>query len=128
MKTIVAGSRDFTDYELLKRQVNYYRAHKGIITEIVSGGARGADMLGEQYAIEFNLPLKIFPADWDKHGRAAGPIRNRQMADYADALIAVWDGQSRGTKNMINTMRVLGKSVFIIRSDEQTEPTQIPGI
>lgn len=113
VKTIIAGSRTFKDYELLREKVNYYR-NTHTITEIVSGGAQGADSLGEQYAAEFNLPLKIFPADWGKHGRAAGPIRNKQMAEYADCLIAVWDGNSRGTKNMIENMHKLNKHVHII--------------
>jgi len=114
MKTIIAGGRDFKDYYLLKKRVDYYREHKGQITKIVSGGANGADELGERYATEYNIPLEIFLADWDKHGRAAGPIRNRQMAEYADVLIAVWDGQSKGTKNMIDQMNKLKKPVYII--------------
>ncbi len=114
MKTIIAGGRDFKDYNLLKKQVDYYREHKGAITEIVSGGAAGADSLGEMYAIENNIPIKVFNADWNKHGRAAGPMRNKQMADYADVLIAVWDGQSKGTKNMIDQMNKLNKPVFIV--------------
>lgn len=114
MKTIIAGGRDFKDYNLLKKQVDYYREHKGNITEIVSGGANGADTLGEHYAAEYNIPVKIFLADWNKHGRAAGPMRNKQMADYADVLIAVWDGQSKGTKNMIDQMNKLNKPVFIV--------------
>ena len=109
MKTIIAGGRDFKDYNLLKKQVDYYRLHKNEITEVVSGGAAGADSLGEMYAIENNIPIKVFNADWNKHGRAAGP-----MAEYADVLIAVWDGQSKGTKNMIDQMNKLNKPVFIV--------------
>ena len=63
---------------------------------------------------EQKLHPELFPADWDKHGRAAGPIRNKQMADYADVLIAVWDGKSRGTKNMIDEMNKLMKPVYIV--------------
>lgn len=62
-----------------------------------------------------DIPVKRFPADWDRHGRAAGPIRNCQMAQYADALIAIWDGKSRGTKNMIDEMNKCGKPVLIRR-------------
>ena len=113
MKTIIAGCRTFKDFDLLKSKVNYHR-NTHIITEIVSGRAEGADYLGEQYAKEYNIPLKLFPADWKTHGRAAGPIRNKQMADYADSLIAVWDGKSKGTKNMIQTMNKLMKPVYII--------------
>ncbi len=117
MKTIIAGSRDFNDYRLLRKQVDYYRLHKNEITQVVSGCAKGADTLGEQYAEENGIEIKRFPADWNKHKRAAGPIRNRQMAEYADVLIAVWDGSSRGTKNMIDEMNKLGKPVFVIMTN-----------
>ena len=117
MKTIIAGSRDFKDYNLLKSQLDYYRMHKNNITEVVSGCAKGADLLGESYANEQSIPVTQFPADWDKHKKAAGPIRNRQMAEYADCLIAVWDGSSRGTKNMIDEMNKLKKPVFVIMTN-----------
>jgi hypothetical protein len=84
------------------------------ITEIVSGAARGIDSLGERWA-EYRpdpIPVKQFPADWDTHGKAAGPIRNRAMADYADALLVVWDGKSRGTKNMLDHVYRLKKPVY----------------
>lgn len=113
MKTIIAGCRDFTDYKLLKDKLDYYRKDKEI-TEVVCGLARGADELGEVYATENNIRVKPFPADWDKHGKSAGPIRNRQMAEYADCLIAVWDGKSKGTKNMIEEMHKKNKPVYII--------------
>ena len=106
MKTIIAGCRDFYDYDFLNEKVE---AHISSITEIVSGAARGVDNLGEAFGYNHNIPVKRFPADWNKHGNAAGPIRNRQMAEYADQLIAFWDGQSRGTMNMIDTMRKMNK-------------------
>ena len=112
MKVIIAGSRDFKDYPSLKKKMdNFCKDHK--VSEIVSGGAKGADALGEQYATENNIKLTIFPADWDTHKRAAGPIRNAQMADYADCLIAIWDGSSRGTKNMIENMHKRKKQVYV---------------
>lgn len=114
MKTIIAGCRDFTDINLLKQKVDYYREHTNPITEIVSGGATGADAMGEAYALLNGIPIKGFPANWNKHGKAAGPIRNRQMAQYAECLIAVWDGKSKGTKNMIEEMNKLKKPVHII--------------
>lgn len=113
MKTIIAGSRDYTNYAHVETMLDYFRKDH-VITEIVSGGARGADAIGEQYAKENKIDLKVFPADWNKHGRAAGPIRNAQMGDYADQLVAVWDGKSKGTKNMIDYMNKLMKPVFII--------------
>lgn len=120
MKTIIAGCREFTDYNLLKSKVDYYRKDNAI-TEVVCGGATGADALGENYAVQNGIPVKGFPADWNKHGKAAGPIRNRQMAEYADCLIAVWDGKSRGTKNMIDEMNRLMKPVFLIWIGEPFE-------
>lgn len=103
MKVIIAGSRDFTDYALLKEYADHILqnvAQRESI-EIVSGGAKGADELGELYAQERGYKLTRFPAEWSKYGRAAGPKRNEQMGDYADALIAFWDGKSKGTKHMI---------------------------
>ena len=113
MKTIIAGCRDFKDYNLLKDKVDYHR-NTYPITEVVCGGATGADELGEIYAGQNSIPVKSFSADWNLHGRAAGPIRNRQMAEYADCLIAVWDGKSKGTKNMIAEMNKLKKPVYLI--------------
>lgn len=110
MKTIIAGMRDFHDYNSLLIAV----ARSGrVITEVVSGCAKGVDALGEKWGHDHCVPVKKFPADWDKHGKAAGPIRNRQMAEYADALIAIWDGKSRGTKNMIETATKLRLAVYV---------------
>jgi len=101
MKVIIAGSRDFDNYVLLSHICDTVLP-KGIDYEIVSGGARGADHLGEVYAWECDYKKTVFPADWDKNGKAAGYIRNEEMAKYADALIAFWDGKSKGTKHMID--------------------------
>lgn len=81
--------------------------------EIVSGGAKGADALGEKYAKEKGYKLKRFIAEWDKYGKKAGILRNHEMAIYADALLAYWDGQSRGTKNMIDEARTNGLKVGV---------------
>lgn len=105
MKVIVAGSRSFCDYPRLSRVLATIPA----IGEVVCGEARGADSLGRRWAEEHNIPVKSFPAQWDKYGRAAGPIRNREMGDYADYLVAFWDGKSKGTKVMIDYMQQLGK-------------------
>lgn len=101
MKVIVAGSRDFNDYGLLEARLNHYFANLQHIT-IVSGAARGADQLGERYAEAYGHDISSHPADWDQHGKSAGYIRNEEMAKEADALVAFWDGNSRGTKHMID--------------------------
>ena len=113
MKVIIAGGRDFSDYEKLKSFCDETLSDKTDI-EIVSGKAKGADSLGEQYAKEKNYPVKEFPADW-KLGRGAGYIRNTQMANYSDMLICFWDGKSKGTKNMIDTARNKSLYVYVCR-------------
>ena len=97
-KLIIAGSRTFNDYDLLKTNLNTLNS----ITEIVSGTAKGADLLGERFAVENNIPIKKFPANWSKFGKSAGFLRNKEMAEYADTLIVFWDGKSKGTKHMID--------------------------
>lgn len=82
------------------------------IKEIVSGGATGMDSVGEAFAKNYHVPLKRFPADWAKYGGLAGPRRNREMAEYADALLLVWNGTSKGSANMKARMRGLGKPIF----------------
>lgn len=117
-KLIIAGTRSFNDYTLLYRKVYSFLARRcwqvDCYEEIVSGGAPGTDTLAVRYATEADIPFKVFPADWKKYGRSAGPRRNRQMAEYADAAIVFWDGKSRGTQNMIQQMRELGKPVEVI--------------
>lgn len=99
-RVIIAGSRDFNDYELLKRVADYLLQNKDQVV-IVSGAARGADLLGERYAKERGLEIARYEANWDLYGKRAGYLRNEEMARNADALIAFWDGRSRGTKHMI---------------------------
>jgi predicted Rossmann fold nucleotide-binding protein DprA/Smf involved in DNA uptake len=105
-KVIIAGSRGFSNYKLLREQCNKYLREKRKTSNviIVSGHARGADTLGEKYAQDEGFALEIYPAQWDKFGKRAGYRRNEQMAEVADALIAFWDGSSRGTKHMIDIM------------------------
>lgn len=98
LKVIVAGGRDFDDYE----QLCVALAEKLNKTDIIiSGGAKGADTLAEKYAKEFGHEFELFPAEWKKFGNAAGPIRNLEMAEEGDKLIVFWNGTSSGTKNMI---------------------------
>lgn len=114
MKIIIAGGRDFNDYPSLKDYVD-----KIIVNvddpEVVSGTASGADSLGERYALEKGIPVKRFPADWERYGKSAGYKRNLQMGEYADALIAFWDGKSRGTKHMIEIAQRLKLNIRVYK-------------
>ncbi|MBE6257351.1 MAG: DUF2493 domain-containing protein [Prevotella sp.] len=115
-RVIIAGSCSFGDYARLQAVCDNLLAEKqkthGIV--IISGTARGADTLGEQYAHERGYAIERFPADWRQYGKAAGPIRNRQMADNADGLICFWNGQSPGARNMIQTANKKGLKVRTI--------------
>lgn len=113
MKLIIAGTRNFTNYQKLRKACDHFLQDQNNI-EIVSGACRGADKLGEQYAKERNIKITRFPANWNKYGKAAGPKRNQQMASYADALIVFWDGKSKGTLNMIEFANKNKLSVTVI--------------
>lgn len=113
MKVIISGFRNFHSYNKLKAYCDNVLSAQSEI-EIVSGGADGADSLGERYAKENGYKLTVFKADWDKHGKAAGQIRNAEMAKYADALICFWDGQSRGSKNMIEEAKKAGLKYRVV--------------
>ncbi len=112
MKTIIAGSRHMPrDLDKIHQTVK----NSGFqITEVVCGLARGADTWGKEWAEREGIPVSEFPADWNKFKKAAGPIRNKQMADYADALIVFIYPDSRGSRNMFDTMNKLGKPVWAI--------------
>ena len=115
-RVIIAGSRGFNDYATLQATCDNILSQKRMTHTIViiSGTARGADTLGEQYAHERGYTVERFSANWQLYGKAAGPIRNRQMADNADALIAFWDGNSTGTKDMITEAKKKGMAIRII--------------
>lgn len=131
MRVIVAGSRSITDYSVVKCAIE---ASGFGITVVVSGAAKGVDTLGEQWALDNGIPIKSFPAKWNdlaapnaviktrrdgtKYNVRAGFDRNCEMAAYADALVAVWDGCSTGTAHCIENMRKLGKKVFVFRCSE----------
>ena len=114
MKLIIAGGRNITDLESESIQafINFLEIEG--ITEIVSGGAKGVDKAGEIYAHVHNIPCQVFPAEWNKYGKAAGPIRNSVMANYGDALLIIWDGKSRGSADMKQRMTKLSKPVWEI--------------
>ena len=116
-RVIIAGTRSFNDYELLRDSCNNLLSEKQRTHTVVviSGTARGADQMGERYARERGFQLRRFPADWEQYGKSAGHIRNAKMADNADALIAFWDGESKGTKNMIDNARRKGLAVRVIQ-------------
>ena len=99
MKIIVAGGREFNNKEIIFRCLDSVGIKKEYT--IISGHATGVDSMAELYAKERGLTLEIYPAQWDKYGKKAGPMRNHEMACNGDALIAFWDGSSRGTKNML---------------------------
>lgn len=111
---IIAGTRDFNDYAFLKEKCDFFFSQKRP-TSIICGEARGADTLGKRYAQERGIPVQSFPADWDSYGKRAGYLRNEEMARHADALIAFWDGMSRGTGNMIEIANRMGLAVRIVR-------------
>lgn len=116
MRVIIAGTRTITDYEAVCQAI---RSSGFEITEVVSGHAQGVDRLGELWAHKHGLEVKLFKPQWDIQGKVAGPIRNRQMAEYAEALIAVWDSKSLGTKNMIDTAKRLGLKIFVFTQSSQ---------
>lgn len=114
MKLIIAGSRHLEiPFDELFKIVDKLGLTNGL-EEIVSGGASGIDRCGENMAEGYEYKLKRFPADWTKYGSSAGPRRNRQMAEYADALLLIWDGKSRGSANMKARMLGLKKPLYEI--------------
>jgi hypothetical protein len=110
MKVAVIGSRTFNDYELVKETLT-----KLDITLLISGGAKGADSLGERYANENNITTLIFKPDWERHGRGAGMIRNTDIVKNSDIVVAFWDGSSKGTLDSIRKVEKLNKGLMIIK-------------
>jgi len=112
MKVIIAGSREFSDFNLLREKCEEIISSEEV--EIVSGTAKGADKMGEEYAKAKGYQIKRFPANWNKYGKSAGYLRNKEMAEYADSAIIFWDGSSKGTKHMIDLAKDKGLKVNII--------------
>lgn len=115
MIVMIGGSRNFNDYDYLKRNIEMYN-----ISKIISGGAKGADTLAEQYAKENNIPFECYPAEWNKYGKKAGIIRNKIMIDKADFCVFFWDGKSPGTKFSIEYAKKKGKKYIVFRYNEKT--------
>ena len=114
MKLAVVGSRNFNDYNLLKSKLDQIHKRKPI-TLIVSGGAKGADSLSERWAKENSIETLIFIPDWNKYGKRAGFLRNEDIITNSDAVIAFWDGVSRGTESSINLAKKQGKSCLMVK-------------
>ena len=115
LKVIIAGGRDFNNFDLLYNRCKHILRNIEVPIEIVSGTANGADKLGERFADIMGYGIKRFPAQWNTYGKSAGYRRNVQMGDYGDMLIAFWDYKSRGTKHMIDIARERGKMVYVIK-------------
>lgn len=117
-RIVIAGSRGFEDYSLLEEKLDEILEAELEPVELVSGHAKGADLLAERYAEENDVPIHVIKPDWKTYGRAAGPIRNRQMLDYAreatPLVVAFWDGKSKGTKNTIDTASSLKIPVKVV--------------
>ncbi len=114
-RVVVAGCRNYSNYKEAKEYIDFcisdIRKENTIV--IVSGGAKGADSLGERYAKENSFKIERYPAQWEKYGRSAGPRRNEKMAQVSDYVICFWDGQSKGTKSMIEYARKYKKPIRI---------------
>ena len=124
MKAIIAGSRSFTEaiaLDLIRKFAQEHDWNKTTITEVVSGGARGPDRAGEAWAREAGIPIRVFRPQWDTYGKRAGFVRNYEMGNYGDVLVAVWDRSSRGTLHMIEFMKRLKKPQFILEGLKDSE-------
>jgi hypothetical protein len=111
MKVAVVGSRNFNDYEKLKQTLD----QTPDITRIISGGAKGADALAEQWAKEKGIEIVVYKPDWAKYGRGAGVVRNRLIIEDCDYCIAFWDGVSNGTKSSIEHSKKMHKRLLVVR-------------
>jgi len=112
MKLAIIGSRTFDDYNLLQETLEQYKAK---ITLVVSGAAKGADLLGENWANSNNIKTLIFPANWEKYGKRAGFIRNEDIIKNCDCVIAFWDGKSKGTAHSISLCEKYDKPYKIVK-------------
>lgn len=115
IKLVVAGSREIRDREVVEEAMGRAEIAFGPVSEIVHGGARGVDSLADSIARDWDVEVTLFEPEWDEYGKAAGPLRNSEMAQYGDALVAVWDGESTGTKSMIQKAMAFGLDVLVIQ-------------
>lgn len=114
-KVIVAGCRNYCNYKEAQKYIDLCISNirKEYTIVIVSGGATGADSLGERYALNNGLKIERYPADWEKYGRSAGPKRNKEMVEICDYVICFWDKKSNGTKSLIQYAKQFGKPLRI---------------
>ena len=120
MKTAIIGTRTFENYDQLCQIIGNLENKP---TEIISGGASGADGLAERYAKENDLPLTIHLPNWKDHGKAAGPIRNQVIVEKCEQLVAFWDGQSKGTNHTIKTAQAKGKNTKVVNYGHTQQST-----
>lgn len=113
MRLAIVGTRTFTNYKFLRKKI-LKKFYLSDITEIVSGGAEGVDTLAEQFAEEYNIPLKVYKPDWKKYGKKAGAIRNKKIVNRCNKIIAFWDGKSVGTKITIDMAIEAKKDLKIV--------------
>ena len=116
MKYIIAGGRDFYKIPLMEKIMSQFSD----VTTVISGCAKGADTIGMNWAANHGLKVEMFPAKWEQYGTSAGFIRNAEMAEAGDVLVAFWNGRSTGTAHMIQTMKRLGKPIYVY--DYEGEP------
>ncbi len=110
IKLAIVGGRDFNDYGRLRK---VFESLKLDVSELVSGGAKGTDTLAEILSQDKKIPITIFPADWERNGKKAGMLRNKQIVDYCDEVLAFWDEQSRGTANTISLTTQSKKKLYL---------------
>jgi len=113
MRVLVCGGRDFNDALTLGSWLGGIHKNNGPITLLIEGGARGADFMARKFAEWSGIPVKTFPADWDRHGKAAGPIRNRQMLEEGKPDLVVAFAGGKGTANMVEQAKAAGIKVLI---------------
>ncbi|HYF75019.1 MAG TPA: DNA-processing protein DprA [Candidatus Nitrosocosmicus sp.] len=111
-KIAIVGSRDYPHPHKIQRAIEFFSQYE---CEIVSGGARGVDSQAEQIARNLGLPVTIFHANWNMYGNRAGAMRNKQIVDYADVIVAFWDGKSKGTQITVGMAKRAGKKVLVIQ-------------
>lgn len=119
MKLIIAGGRDFHGFKGMwpAESVDLCISKPDLVTEVVCGLANGGDRCGKIWARKNKKPIKPFPADWEQYGKSAGYRRNAEMAEYADCLLAFWDGESKGTKHMIDLAKKAGLTIKVVNYD-----------